>query len=119
MTGRDRGDVPRRRLLALGVTALIGLVAVAWLVVNPTPQQQASGLVTEVTSRDAATVERFSVRTDAGATLTFEVVPGRLRAGSFPPAHLREHLGGSPVRVTYASESGRLIALVLEDAPPP
>lgn len=78
---------------------------------------QVIGLVTAVVGSGPADVERFTLRTDEGRELTFEIRPERLDPASFAPAHLREHLAsGEKVAVRWVEEGGRLLAIRLEDA---
>lgn len=79
---------------------------------------EALGLVIGVVGSGPAEVDRFTLRTDAGTELTLEIRPGRLAPGSFPPAHLREHLAsGEKVRVSWVDEGASHVATGLFDTP--
>ena len=68
---------------------------------------------------NAAQVDRFSLRTNAGQVIPFVV--GRLDQsnGGLPAPHLREHLvSGIPITVFYNVEQGNNIAVRYIDAEP-
>ena len=70
-----------------------------------------SGVVVDVQGEGLADVDRFTVRADAGESLTFEVDRLDINRGK-PAVHLREHLAtGESVTVVYLVENGRNLAL--------
>jgi hypothetical protein len=73
------------------------------------------GVLLSVDAKGLADVKGFTLRTDAGRELAFEI--GTLENGvAFPPGHLAEHLAGStPVRVFFRKEGDRLVVYRLED----
>ena len=74
----------------------------------------------DVDSTSPAEVRAFTLRTEGGEQVTFEVGPLDLPAGAFPASHLQEHLAtAEPVRVEYRREGERLIAVALFDATEP
>lgn len=76
------------------------------------------GIVTSIQGSSPAQVSSFTLRTDSGQVLTFEVGRVPLSAGSFPPAHLHDHLASAqPVVVSYFPEGDRLVATDLRDGP--
>jgi hypothetical protein len=80
--------------------------------------QEALGIVTSIQGSSPAQVSSFTLRTESGEVLTFDVGRVALAADSFPPGHLHDHLASAqPVRVSYISEGGRLIATRLRDGP--
>jgi hypothetical protein len=74
------------------------------------------GVLTSVDSAGLDAVKGFTLRTNAGATVTFEL--GVLEnATEFPPGHLAEHLAtSSPVRIFFRVEDDRLVVYRIEDA---
>jgi hypothetical protein len=100
--------VPRRAAAA----AVLALLIVAC----GSGQRSASGIVISVAGSSPAEISTFTLRTDEGELLDFEI--GTLQTGgqSFPAAHLREHqASASPIEVLYRVEDGRRIALRLSD----
>jgi hypothetical protein len=80
------------------------------------PSSPVVGVVIDVKSAGLTKVESFTIRTDAGETLTFQV--GTLAPDSFPPGHLTEHAAtGEPVQVTFQVDGDALVATDLGDAP--
>jgi hypothetical protein len=76
------------------------------------------GIVTSIQASSPAQVTSFTLRTDSGQVLTFELGRVPLSAGSFPPGHLHDHLASAqPVVVSYFPEGGRLVAYHLRDGP--
>lgn len=68
---------------------------------------------------DASQVDRFTLRTNDGQTMVFEVGTLDLSGGGLPAPHLREHLvSGVPITVYYSAESGANVASRYIDAPP-
>ena len=110
--------------LALVVLAMM-VIAACQPTVSPSPSLAASGapptspivgVVTNVESGGLNEVSSFDLRTDDGATYTFEI--GDLEnAAEFPPGHLREHMAtSSPVRVFFDVDGATLLVTRLEDA---
>lgn len=63
-------------------------------------------------------IDSFSLRTDAGDALVFNVGRLDVAGGGKPAPHLREHLvSGEPIRVHYAESENGLVALAYMDAP--
>jgi hypothetical protein len=60
----------------------------------------------------------FTIRLEDGSDLTLAPIDGLLFDGVSPLSHLQDHLvGGSPVRVTYASSiEGPFLAIEIGDA---
>ena len=77
-----------------------------------------AGLVTDIETLGIGRVEAFTLRTEDGTSLTFEVTYGTdLDAGGFPADHLREHMAtASGVAVAYRREGNTLVAIRLSDA---
>ena len=76
------------------------------------------GIVVAVDGEGLGEVRGFTLRTDTGNLIAFEVGAVALNDGAFPPDHLREHMAAaSPVLVAFRTEDGRHIAIRLEDAP--
>ena len=62
-------------------------------------------------------MDRFSLRTDDGEVLGFQVGTLDLSRGGLPAPHLREHLvSGEPITVEYRSEGGERVATRYVDA---
>ena len=82
------------------------------------PDQVAAGLVTDIDTLRPGRVQAFTLRTQDGASLVFDVSAGTdLGRGAFPADHLREHMAtGAGVAVAYRTEGDRRIALKLTDA---
>jgi hypothetical protein len=80
--------------------------------------QTASGVVLQVDGTSLTQINSFVLRTADGQVLTFAVDTVAFDQTSFPPQHLREHQQlASPVKVTYRVDSGKNVAIKLEDAP--
>jgi hypothetical protein len=78
------------------------------------PSSPIVGVVIDVKSTGLTKVESFTIRTDAGDMWTFEI--GQLAPDSLPAGHLREHAAtGAPVKVTFESKDGTLVATDLAD----
>jgi hypothetical protein len=84
---------------------------------TPAATDSAVGIVVAVESTSPTQVSAFTLRTDAGESLRFEIGAVDLREG-FDPNHLREHQAlVTPVLVDYTSADGRRVAVRLRDAP--
>lgn len=107
--------------MTVGSKAVFAGVAVAALLASAACSgslQTASGVVLEVDGSSLSQIDGFVLRTPDGQMITFVVGPVAFGQASFPPQHLREHQQlAQPVRVTYRVESGRNVAIKLEDAP--
>lgn len=107
----------------IGVAWIGLLIAAATLLVvinsafGQAPRQTETGLVIAVDSSGLTDVRGFSIRTDEGQTVVFQI--GVLENGAqFPPGHLLEHEAtGVKVVVTYRGEGGALVAVRIDDAP--
>lgn len=76
------------------------------------------GIVVAVDGEGLGQVRGFTLRTDTGNVIAFEVGAVALNDGAFPRDHLREHMAAaSPVLVAFRTEDGRRVAVRLEDAP--
>ncbi|MEX2547412.1 MAG: hypothetical protein WD830_06430 [Chloroflexota bacterium] len=81
--------------------------------------QSATGVVISADGPDAAQVDHFNLRTNAGQVMTFTVGRLDLASGGLPAPHLREHLvSGVPITVYYLVEDGENVASRYIDAPP-
>jgi hypothetical protein len=83
-----------------------------------TPQPITSPVVGRLIDIDAeglTKVTGFTLRTDAGTEIQFDI--GVLENGAeFPPGHLAEHMANaSPVRVFFREENGAFVVYRLED----
>jgi hypothetical protein len=98
-------------LVLVGIAAAIGALAPA--------DRTVTGWVATIDDRSLTDVAGFTLRTEDGQVLEFDVGRLTLDATSFPAGHLREHrLLNAPVVVTYREESGVRVAVRLQDAPP-
>ncbi len=74
------------------------------------------GVIIDVQAASAAEIESFTLRSNDGETLVFQVAPDAvadLREG-FIPSHLRSHAAiGEQVQILYREEGGKLLALRL------
>ena len=62
-------------------------------------------------------MDRFTLRTEDGRQLVFNVGTLDLSNGGLPAPHLREHLvSGDPITVEYRVEGGQNIAIRYVDA---
>lgn len=132
-TGTGTGAPPfsARRVIVLWVaigmvTALVLMVIATLAGVGapaPSPSAGASiaelrvvGLITTIDASSPVDVRSFTLRTDAGQVLTFDIVPG-VDTG-FPAGHLQEHRASAAlVQVTYHVSGGRNLVDHLDDAP--
>ena len=68
---------------------------------------------------DAASVDGFTLRTNDGQTMVFDVGTLDLSGGGLPAPHLREHLvSGVPITVYYIVDRHGDVAQRYIDAPP-
>lgn len=80
------------------------------------PSDSATGVVVEVDG-DLRGIDRFSVLSADGATLTFIPEAGLLFDRDGPLSHLRDHLlSGNPVLVEFYEQEDSLIAVSVGDA---
>ncbi len=102
-------------VLGIGALVLLGSGGSAGTT-EPSGAQSVVGLIVGVDSAGLDKVSGFTLRTDAGESLTFDL--GALENGAqFAPGHLVEHQAtGQPVRVWYRTEGGVRLAIRLEDA---
>jgi hypothetical protein len=100
------------------IVVTIGAVLLLGGTSGPPPgTTMVQGVVVGVDSAGLTKVRGFTLRTDDGRTLQFDLAALE-NAVEFPPGHLVEHQGlGSKVRVWYRDANGTLQAIRLEDAP--
>jgi hypothetical protein len=68
---------------------------------------------------DASQVDTFTLRTNDGDVMNFDVGTLDLSGGGLPAPHLREHLvSGVPITVYYSADNGSKVASRYIDAPP-
>lgn len=80
--------------------------------------KSAAGIVVAVDQASLTDIKSFTLRTQAGDTLSFRVGTLDLSTGGFPANHLREHMATSiAVTVTYMEANGERVAVRLIDAP--
>ncbi len=96
--------------------------AVALVLVALTACEAASstavGIVVDVEGSTVTDIEAFTLRSQAGQDVRFEIGRLELVDGAFPASHLREHMAlATPVVVTYRTEGERSVAFRLSDAP--
>ena len=104
-----------RIVLAVAVVAAAIVAPVAWWFSRT---EVTCGVVVGIEQASITNVRSFSLRTTAGVTTSFAIVPARLSATSFVPGHLREHRAlASPVCVTFRPAESPAVALDLRDAP--
>jgi uncharacterized protein (DUF2141 family) len=119
-------DRRTRRLFAAALAVVVVLAAAAAVLggrtipvgdAQPGQGPQAVGVVVRIDTSGLARVRSFTLRTDDGRVLTFQI--GDLENGQqFPPGHLAEHQAtAQKVRVWYRAEGGDLVAYRLEDVP--
>lgn len=76
------------------------------------------GIVIDVQQSSPAQVQGFTLRSDTGELLVFEIGELESGGGSFPAVHLRDHLASaSPIVVRYVATGERLIVMRMADAP--
>ena len=77
-----------------------------------------TGIVIDVRQTGPATVTGFTLRTDDGRLMDFQLGPTGAGDGSFPSIHLRDHMASAQrVAVRYVTTDGGLVAIRLADAP--
>lgn len=78
----------------------------------------AAGIVTDVEGTSVTDIQGFTLRTEGGEEMRFELGRLDLVGGAFPASHLREHMAlAQPVAVAYRTEAERLVVYRLTDAP--
>jgi hypothetical protein len=122
MDPRTRNGFVLGILLVVGITAGAALTMGRGSVTEPKASpdaQQVVGVVVRVESTGLTNVRGFTLRTDAGAEMTF-ALDALENGAEFPPGHLVEHqASSSPIRVWFKTEGGVNDAIRLEDAAPP
>ena len=85
---------------------------------SPEPTSPVQGIIVAVQATSLTDVQRFTLRTPAGAAIEFKL--GALENPTdFPPGHLAEHQATSaPVLVYFRLENGERVVYRLEDANP-
>lgn len=102
-----------RIVLAIAVVVVALGAPVAWWF---TRTEVTCGVVIDIEQASITDVRTFSVRTSAGVTTSFAIVPSRLAPGAFVPGHLREHRAlATPVCVTFRPAESPAVALDLQD----
>lgn len=98
--------------------AWVAMVVIAALAGACGPSTKtAAGIVVAVEQASLTDIRSFTLRTQAGETLTFGVGALDLSEGGFPANHLREHMATSiAVRVTYTEADSGRVAVRLVDA---
>lgn len=100
-----------RRIASLSLAVTVALAAC-----GPAPQTVA-GFVIDVKSTSLTEIQSFTLRTQDGQELVFQVGPLELDGGAFPAGHLREHMAlNQPVAVAYRDNGGERVAYRLVDA---
>lgn len=80
-----------------------------------TPTSPVTGVIVAVDSRGLDDVRAFTLRTDDGVILAFDLREMRDTA-TFPLGHLAEHQAtAEPVRVSFRVEGGILLATAVDD----
>ena len=80
--------------------------------------RSAAGIVVAVDQASLTDIRSFTLRTEAGETLTFRIGALDMSSGAFPANHLREHMAtAAPVAVAFTDADGELVAVRLVDAP--
>lgn len=99
-------------LVSVGLGALLALAGCS------PAEATAAGLVTEIETLGLGQVQTFTLRTEDGTSLTFDVTEGTdLGNGGFPADHLREHMAtGAGVAVAFREDGDTLVAVRLTDA---
>lgn len=78
----------------------------------------ATGIVVAVDQASITDVRNFTLRTETGDMVTFQVGQLDLSDGAFPANHLREHMATAiPVTVMYAGGDEERVAVRVVDAP--
>ena len=106
------------RIALAVVVVVVALGApVAWWF---TRTEVTCGIVIDIDQASITDVRSFSLRTSAGVTTSYAIVPARLAPTAFVPGHLREHRAlATPVCVTFRPAESPAVALDLRDAPTP
>ena len=79
----------------------------------------AAGLVVSIDTQGLGRVQGFTLRTQAGELVEFDIDRGtEITGGAWPPEHLREHMAtAAGVAVEYRQDDGRRVVIRLADAP--
>ncbi len=104
----------------LGRTRVASAVALALVVLMACQAtgSTAAGIVVDVEGTTVTEIQAFTLRTEAGQDMRFELGRLELVDGAFPASHLREHMAlATAVVVAYRTEGQRLVAFRLSDAP--
>jgi len=81
-------------------------------------ESTAAGIVVNVEGTTVTDIQAFTLRTQPGQDVRFEVGQLEMADGAFPASHLREHMAlASAVVVDYRPDGERLVAFRLSDAP--
>lgn len=106
-----------RLALAVVIVVLAVGAPVAWWF---TRTDVTCGVVIDIEQASITDVRSFTLRTSAGVTSAFSIVPSRLAPTAFVPGHLREHRAlATPVCVTFRPAESPAVALDLRDGPTP
>lgn len=106
-----------RIALALAIVVVAVGAPIAWWF---TRTDVTCGVVIDIEQASITDVRSFTLRTSAGVTSSFAIVPARLAPTAFVPGHLREHRAlATPVCVTFRPAESPAVALDLRDAPTP
>lgn len=85
--------------------------------IDPVVPTAATGIVIDVDQPSLTDVRGFTLRTSAGAEVSFSIGDLQLTSGAFPANHLREHMAtSSPVRVEFEATGDERVATRLSDA---
>jgi hypothetical protein len=99
-------------LAAIVIVVALGAPAVWWF----TRTDVTCGVVVGIEQASITDVRSFDLRTSAGVTSSFVIVPARLAPTAFVPGHLREHRAlATPVCVTFRPAESPAVALDLQD----
>jgi hypothetical protein len=101
------------------LTAAVAVLALALAVAcGDGGGPSATGVIVDVRAASLTELEAFTLRSNDGDLLTFELAPDAERdtVEALIPGHLRTHaLAGDQVEIFYREEGGRLLAVRLED----
>jgi hypothetical protein len=81
-------------------------------------ESTATGIVVDVEGTTVTEIQAFTLRTQPGQDVRFEIGQPEMADGAFPASHLREHMAlASAVVVDFRPDGERLVAFRLSDAP--